>query len=879
MSSKIESAYEAKKYEDQIYQNWEKSGAFSPKIVPGKKPFVIAMPPPNATGVLHLGHAVMLALEDIMIRYNRMQGTPALWIPGTDHASIATQNKVEQLLAAKGQTKYDLGRKKFLAEVEKFVKNSQNTIRNQIRKMGSSCDWTRERYTLDSGLSNAVQEIFIRMHKDGLIYRGDRIVNWCPRCESTLANDEVEYKEVQEKLYWLKYGPFTLATTRPETKLGDTAVAVHPKDKRYKGMIGKKYMIPGVLGEFEIIVVADEEVDPKFGSGAIKVTPAHSFVDFEIARRHNILAKPVIDEKGRMKENCGKYAGMTTAECRKEIVKDMEKMSLIEKVEDYTHNLSICYRCESPIEPLISKQWFIDVDKPVIQYGKAKKSIKKKAIEVVKNGQIKILPGKFNKTYFHWMENLHDWCISRQIWFGHRIPVWYCQKCEHLEVAKERPAKSCKKCRSDQWKQDPDTLDTWFSSGLWTFSTLGWPEKTAELKYFHPTSVMETGYDILFFWVARMIMMTGYALNDIPFHTVYLHGLVRDRNGQKMSKSRPETCIDPLEMIEKYGTDAVRLSLVIGSAPGNDMRLYEEKIAGYRNFINKIWNASRFALMNIEKNDLSQNFEPGMVKSLADKWILTGLQKLIKEVDKDFKSHQFSDAGTKIYEFFWRNYCDWYLEISKGEHKNPHVLIYVLRNILKLLHPFVPFVTEKLWEHVRHEKTQLITEQWPEFQKELVFEKETKIMELIHEIIVNIRSSRAELKVEPAKKINAIIYAGKYAAELEKKREPLMRLARLDSLTIEEKGKKIAGAKAAFVDEIEIYLPLEGIIDLEKEKKRILKDLEEKESFLKNLETKLSNKGFVSNAPKELIEKETERVKELKAAIKQLEKQLSGLAN
>lgn len=868
MNFNIESAYEAKKYEDKIYKKWEESGAFKPKIDPKKKPFVISMPPPNATGVLHLGHAVMLALEDIMIRYNRMLGNPALWLPGTDHASIATQNKVEQLLEKKGKTKYDLGRKDFLKEVHKFVKKSQDTIRNQIRKMGSSCDWSRERYTLDKGLTDAVQETFIKMHKDGLIYRGDRIVNWCPRCESTLANDEVEYKEVKEKLYWIKYGDFVVATTRPETMLGDTAVAVYPSDKRYKKMIGKKLMIPGPLGDFEVTVVGDKEVDPKFGSGAVKVTPGHSFADFEIAQRNDLRIKSIIDEKGIMKNNCGKYAGMTTLECRKELVKDLDKLNKITKIEDYDHNLSICYRCNHPIEPLISKQWFINVDKPVIKEGNKKKSIKEKAIEVVKNGEIKILPDKFNKTYFHWMENLHDWCISRQIWFGHRIPVWYCKNCDHIEVSKEKPNK-CKKCKDDKWKQDADTLDTWFSSGLWTFSTLGWPKKTKDLKYFHPTSVMETGYDILFFWVARMIIMTTYTLKEIPFHTVYLHGLIRDRHGNKMSKSKPETCIDPLEMIGKYGTDAVRLSLVIGSTPGSDMRLYEEKIGGYKNFINKIWNAARFALMNVSKEDLKKKFEPGMIKTFADKWILTELQSLIKEVDRDMKNYRFSDAGTKIYEFIWKNYCDWYLEVCKGHHINPPVLLHTLKTALKLLHPFVPFVTEKLWEFI-DDKNMLITEEWPKFDKNLVFIEEKKTMELIHEIISGIRSVRAEQGVEPAKKIHAIIYGGSKAKDIEEKREAIMRLARLESLEIKNKGEKIPKSKVIHVEKTTTYLPLKDLIDTGKEAIRLKKEIEEKRKFIESLEKKLSNKGFTSNAPKEVIAQNRERLEDEKDKLAKL---------
>jgi valyl-tRNA synthetase len=640
-------------------------------------------------------------------------------------------------------------------------------------------------------------------------------------------------------------------------------------------MIGKKYMIPGVLGEFEVTVVADREVDPEFGSGAVKVTPAHSFTDFEIAQRNNIAVKSIIDEKGRMMSNCGKYEGMTTLECRKEIVKDMDKMGLIEKIEDYDHNLSICYRCNHAVEPLISKQWFINVDKPILKEGNKKKTIKEKAIEVVRKGEIKILPDKFNKTYFHWMENLHDWCISRQIWFGHRIPVWYCKDCDHLEVTQEKPGK-CKKCKSEKWKQDPDTLDTWFSSGLWTFSTLGWPKKTEDLKYFHPTSVMETGYDILFFWVARMIIMTTYVLKEIPFHTVYLHGLIRDRHGNKMSKSRPETCIDPLEMIAKYGTDAVRLSLVIGSTPGSDMRLSEEKIGGYRNFINKIWNAARFALMNVSKEDIEKDFDPGMVKSFADKWILTELQSLIKEVDDDMKNYRFSDAGTKIYEFIWKNYCDWYLEVCKGDHINPPVLLHALKTSLKLLHPFVPFVTEKLWEFI-DDKNMLITAEWPKYDKNLVFTKEKKTMELIHEIISGIRSIRAEQGVEPSKKIHAIIYGGSKAKDIEEKREAIMRMSRLESLEIKSKGEKIAKSKIVHAGETTTYLPLKDLIDSDKEAVRLKKEIEEKQNFITSLDKKLSNKGFTGNAPKEVVQKNTERLEEEKDKLAKLKSQLKDL--
>jgi len=867
----MEKAYEAKKYEDKIYEKWEKSGLFSPKIDKKKKPFVISMPPPNATGQLHLGHAMMLAVEDIMVRYHRMIGDPTLWLPGTDHAAIATQNKVEKELAKKGITRHDLGREKFLQEVRKYVKNSQGTIRQQIRKMGSSCDWTRERYTLDEGLSETVEEVFVRMYKDGLIYRGNRIVNWCPRCNSTLADDEVEYKEDNGKLYWIKYGPFSLATTRPETKLGDTAVAVHPKDKRYKDMIGKKYMIPGVLGEFEVIVVGDDAVDPEFGSGAVKVTPAHSFTDFEIAERHKIPVKKIIDEEGKMMSNCGKYEGMTTTECRKEILKDMEKMGLIEKVEDYPHKLSVCYRCGTAIEPLTSQQWFVDVNKKIKSLQN--KSLKEKSLEVVRDGSIEIIPKRFDKTYFHWMENLRDWCISRQIWWGHRIPVWYCKKCGELHVSKEKPTK-CSKCPAKEFKQDPDTLDTWFSSGLWTFSTLDWPNGE-DFKYFHPTSVMETGYDILFFWVARMILMTTYVTGDVPFEHVYLHGLVRDKNGEKMSKSKPETCIDPLDMIEKYGTDAIRLSLVIGGTPGNDIRIYEEKIAGYRNFINKIWNSSRFVLMNLPEDQPNEEFKPSMVKSLADKWIVSKLNSLTKEVNNEIEKFRFSDAGSKIYDFFWSEFCDWYLEISKGELQNPAVLKHVLENTLKLLHPFTPFITEVIWENLGN-KSILMGEAWPKASKDLEFKAEEKLMEKVLDIISEIRKVRADYKVEPSKKIKAVVYS-KYHKDLESQRDSIMRLGRVDELEIKKEGKKPAKSKSVILPNIEIYIPLEEMIDVDKEKDRLKKEIEQLESYTQKIDSKLKNKGFVNNAPQELIDQEKIKLDEANQNLVKLKKELAEL--
>ncbi|MBU1445926.1 valine--tRNA ligase [Patescibacteria group bacterium] len=876
----IEKAYEAKMYEDSIYKMWEESGIFSPKVDPNKKPFTISMPPPNATGVLHLGHSSMLALEDAMIRYKRMQGFSALWLPGTDHAGIATQNRVEKNLLAKGITRQDLGREKFLEEVDKFVEKSRGTIRSQIRKMGASCDWSRERYTLDEGLSRAVREVFSRMYHDELIYRGSRIVNWCPRCGSTLADDEVEYQEQNAKLYHIKYQVkdsdkfVVVATVRPETMLGDSAVAVNPSDDRYKDLIGKILILP--LQGREIPIIADEHVDLEFGTGALKLTPAHSIVDWEIGKKHGLKEFQVIDEEGKMTKSAGeKYAGLFAKEAQKQIIEDLIEQDLLVKTEELANKLSVCYRCKTAIEPLISKQWFVSVDKPIIQDGDKKKSLKEKAIEVVRNKEIEIIPEHFDKTYFNWMENLHDWCISRQLWFGHQIPVWYCDDCSEVIVQADEPSK-CTKCGSEKLTRDPDVLDTWFSSGLWTFSTLGWPERTTDLEYFHPTSVLETGYDIIFFWVARMILMTTYALNTIPFEKVYLHGLIRTREGKKMSKSNPESCIDPLDMIDKYGTDALRLSFLIGSTPGNDMRLYEEKIAGYRNFVNKIWNASRFALMNIDNEAFESPFTTDDIISRADKWILTKLQYLIKDVTEDMENFRFSDAGTKIYNFTWCEYCDWYLEISKGKHLNPKVLLHVLEDVLKLIHPFIPFVTEVLWGNLNKDKM-LIAESWPVFSKDLLFVEEVEEMEILHQIISDIRSVRSEYGVEPGKKIHATIYSGKYKNFLEEKKEPLMRMARIENLTILESGDKIDHAVCVFVGNVEVYLPLQELVDVEKERARLQKELDNIKPFAKSLESKLKNQSFVSNAPEAVIEKEKKRLFEVQQQIEKFEKQLNEL--
>ncbi|MFH1048492.1 MAG: valine--tRNA ligase [Patescibacteria group bacterium] len=931
-------AYNPQEVEDKIYKKWEESGFFNPdnlELAEDAEKFSIAMPPPNATGVLHLGHASMLAYQDLMIRYNRMKGGKTLWLPGTDHAAIATQTKVEKIIAGEGKTKYDLGREKFLERVKQYIEDSRHTIKNQTKKMGSSCDWSRERYTLDDGLSRAVREIFVKMYNDGLIYRGDRIVNWCPRCESTLADDEVEHKDQKANLYYFKYTkdfPITIATTRPETKLGDTAVAVNPKDKRYKKYINRVYRVDLGNGEREIKIIADREVDMDFGTGALGVTPAHSMADWQMAQKNNLPIIKIIGEDGKMNDNVGKgYKGLTVLEAREKFTQYLEENKLIEKVEEVDQSLSICYRCDTPIEPLPSKQWFVSVSsKFKVQSSKfrgIKKgqevNLKELAQAVVKSGQIEIIPKRFEKTYFNWMENLHDWCISRQLWFGHRIPVWYRNKLkvksEKLKVEdkmnnleNQEVYVGAEAPKGDGWSQDSDTLDTWFSSGMWTFSTLlnqehgkyktfeEWVANSPDLKKFHPTSVMETGYDILFFWVARMILMTTYATGEVPFENVYLHGMVRDKHGRKMSKSLGNG-IDPIEMIEKYGTDALRLSMIVGSSPGNDLRIYEEKIEGYRNFVNKLWNISRYIIpiyvKNIESekgNSMSKNKELDIGYwildinyenlTLADKWILGKLSGLIEEVTSDLDNCEFSQAGEKLRDFIWSDFADWYLEISKIEIKNNTetknvkdiILAHCLKTLLKLLHPFTPFVTEEIWSKFKHTpnssqegRSLLITEKWPEF----VFKAEAKDIadfNLIKNSIIAIRNLRAENKIEPAKKIKAI-FIGKKTDLFKKEAGVIKKLGRLEDLVIESKKMKVEKAISTIVDGVEIHLPLEGLLDFKKELERIEKEIKENEKKIIEAERNLANKNFTERAPKEIVEEVKEKLKNSRDAIIKLE--------
>ncbi|MFA5024416.1 MAG: valine--tRNA ligase [Patescibacteria group bacterium] len=855
MKQELAKVYNPADNEDKIYQKWEESGYFNPDnldLPKNAKSYTIVLPPPNITDKLHMGHVANLAIEDLLIRYYRLSGFRTLWLPGTDHAAIATQNVVEKkILKESGKTRHDLGREKFLTEVWSFLKDTQATILHQIKKMGASLDWSRLAFTLDSDRQLAVQTMFKEMYDEGVIYRGERIVNWCPRCHSTLADDEVEYKEEKAKLYWIKYGPFILATSRPETKLGDTAVAVHPDDPRYQHLVGQELDIEGVLGKFKVKVVADKEVDINFGSGAIKVTPAHSFIDNEIAKRHNLPSKKIINEDGRMMANCGKYAGLTTREAREAIVADMQTMELIDHIdEDYLHNTAVCYRCGTVIEPLPSKQWFISVDQKIKRLGD--KSLKEKALAAAQEAKIKFIPERFNKRYGDWMNNLHDWCISRQIWFGHQIPVWY--KGEEIYVGLEAPAEK-------GWERDPDTLDTWFSSGMWTFSTLGWPknypagEKNGDLAKFHPTQVLETGYELITLWVSRMVMMSFFALGEIPFEKVYLHGMILDKAGKKMAKSKGNG-VDPLDMKAKYGADATRLSILTGSTPGNDSRFSEDKVEAKRNFINKLWNISRFILTGAEEKFFSTPADKVPIgKTLADQWILTELAILIKTITERLNNFDFSAAAEDLEKFTGDKLADWYLEIAKVEKNKEEILIYLLKNILILWHPLAPFVTETIWASFND--SILMVANWPTSPET---KKSTgEEIKLIQDIIVAIRNARSENKIEPAKKLTAVIYGQEAVKLLETQAEVIKSLRTgLEKIEIKAQGEKISNAIMIPVGEIEIYLL--GAVDEVKEKARLLKEQANLEKLVNLQEQKLQNKEFTAKAPEKIVLAEKEKL-------------------
>lgn len=858
-SETLPKAYEAKDIETEIYKQWEKGGYFEPKRSSGA-PFVISLPPPNATGTLHIGHAMMLAVEDLMIRYHRLRGDETLWLPGTDHAAIATQNVVEKKIwAEEKKDRHQIGREELLKKIQQFVEGSRATIRSQLRRMGSSLDWSRERFTLDEGLSRVVRMVFKMMYDDGLIYRGDRIVNWCTRCQTTLADDEVEYTEKTTPFYHFKFGPFSIGTVRPETKLGDKYVVVHPDDKRYKKYHGMKKMIPWIDGEVEMTVIADESAEIETGSGAMTITPAHSFVDFETAQKHGLEIKGnIIGTDGKLTENAGKFAGISVREAREKFVQILQEKGLVEKIdEDYKHNLSVCYRCDTPVEPLISKQWFVNVNKPVKRLGG--KTLRERAIEAVKNGEIKIIPERFTKIYLHWMDNLHDWCISRQIWYGHQMPVWYRHKSEtdgiEIYVGVDAPD-------GEGWEQDPDTLDTWFSSGLWTFSTLlkqdavaadidSWRKVSPDLKY-HPTSVLETAYDIFFFWVARMILMTTYAMNEVPFKNVYLHGLVRDEKGRKMSKSLGNV-IDPVDMIDKYGADPVRLSLVIGIAPGNDSRLNEEKIAGYRNFVNKLWNISRYILMNTKPT--TDKPEP---KTMADKWIMSEFNELKTSVTNHIENYRFSAAGEELYEFTWSKLADWYVEFAKEEGGGKDAILRsILRELLIMWHPYTPYVTEHIWGKL-DEKEMLIVQAWPKVQKVDPSEDFKPVLQAI----TAAREMKQALGLKNNENLDTPIFTNN--------RKPFGDLKIISG---------ISGTTFSFADSIPNNVT-KRVLDqatvyttVSPSQERIAqaaKETSELEKYIATLRARLADTDFRSRAPAAIINKEEERLKEAEERLKKL---------
>ncbi len=891
MTKQMPKQYEARKYEQGLYEKWQNSGYFNPDNLDLDKKapsYSIVIPPPNVTGTLHVGHAAMLAFQDVLIRFYRMRGYRTLWVPGTDHASIATQAKVEsKILKEEGKTKYDLGKDEFLKRVEQFASDSHSTIQNQVKKMGSSCDWSREVYTLDAVRTKAVRSVFKLMYDDGLIYRGERIVNWCPHCHSTLSDDEVEYHEQKAQLYTFKYSkdfPFSIATTRPETKLGDTAVAVNPKDERYKDYIGKEFALNFFGAELKLKIIADPGIDMEFGTGALGLTPAHSVVDWDLAEKHGLDKVKVIDEDGKIRAGLGKFSDLSVLEARKKLVEELKQAGLLIKEEEVENSLSVCYRCNSPIEPLPSLQWFIDVNKKIPKFQKSIKEMCSSAVRggILGNDKINIIPDRFEKNYFSWIDNLRDWCISRQIWFGHKIPVWY--KGEEIYVGVADP-------EEDGWVQEEDTLDTWFSSGLWTFATMAHNSEeikieegkikvdSSDFEKYHPTSVLETGYDILFFWVARMIIMTSYAVEEVPFKDVYLHGLVLDGEGKKMSKSKGNT-IDPLDLIEEYGTDSTRLSFLIGSSPGHDLKVSKEKVAGFRNFVNKLWNISRFILSTYKEEEVGE--EEFLEQATdADVWIWKCMEELVSETTQGIADYSFSSVGERLRDFTHHELADWYLEVSKFEKNQKlksYILFSVLRDLLKLWHPYVPYISESIWSHFNH--SDLIIAEWPKEEKyklESVGERE-KNFELIQDLISSIRHARAANKVEPDRKLKAVVYAGEKADLLKANQEIIKGLRTgIKELDIKTEGEEVPDSIYLIEKGVEIYLL--GALDKEKEKARIVKEIDRLRAFLENIELKLNNEAFLKKAPNSVVDKEKSKRAEAAEELKRLEqkkKELEG---
>ena len=855
----ISTTYDPKSFETRIYKEWEEKEYFTPKVDKTKKPFSIVMPPPNITGKLHLGHALDNTLQDMIIRFKRMQGYSTLWLPGQDHASIATEVKVENELIKQGLFKKEMGREAFLEKVWDWADEYRGTIRNQLKKMGVSCDFTREAFTMDENLNKAVRTVFVNLYNQGLIYQGNRITNWCPKCATALSDAEIEYEEKEGSFWHINYplsdgsGYLEIATTRPETLLGDTAVAVNPDDARFKHLVGKTLTLP--LVNREIPIVADDYVDAEFGTGAVKITPAHDPNDFQVGLRHNLPQIRVMDDHGVINEFGGKYEGLDRYEARKAMVKDLEDLGLLVKVKPHTHNVGTHDRCNSVVEPIISKQWYVKME-----------ALAKPAIDIVKSGETKFVPERFDKIYYNWMENIQDWCISRQLWWGHRIPVWTCTECNEIMVEVEAPA-CCSKCQSTKLKQDEDVLDTWFSSALWPFSTLGWPNKTEDLEYFYPTNVLVTGYDIIFFWVARMIFSGLNCTGEKPFDTVLMHGIIRDANGVKMSKSLGNG-VDPLEVIETYGADALRFMLVTGNSPGNDIRYIPERVESARNFANKIWNASRYVMMNLD-TDLMDKYKDCTDYSLADKWILSRVNSLSKEVTENMEKYELGIAIQKVYDFMWTEFCDWYIELSKGTLYSDdekakgvvyNVLYTVLTTGLKLLHPSMPFITEEIYTTLTNGESIMVSE-WPEFKEEMNNAKAEKDMDFIIEAIKGLRNVRAEMNVPPSRKAKVIAYATTEAKEaFEAGVHYFEKLGSAQEVEfINDKANVPANAVSLVTKGGELFMPLLDLVDREKELDRLNKEKKKLEGEVERIDKKLSNAGFVAKAPEKVINEEKEK--------------------
>ncbi|MEJ2235251.1 MAG: valine--tRNA ligase [Syntrophobacterales bacterium] len=875
-NSVLPKAYEPAEVEDKWYRFWEEQNLFRADENSRDPAYSIVIPPPNVTGDLHMGHALNNTLQDILCRYRRMYGDNVLWMPGTDHAGIATQNVVERQLAEEGVDRHQLGREKFIDRVWEWRQLYGGKIINQLKRLGASCDWSRERFTMDEGLSEAVRRVFVSLYDEGMIYRGQRIINWCPRCITALANLEVEAEERGGRLYHLRYPSpdgtdgLVVVTTRPETMLGDTGVAVHPEDERYRDFIGKKVILP--LLNRELPVIADEYVDREFGTGTLKVTPAHDPHDFEIGQRHGLPAIRVMDDQGVMNEEAGPYAGMDRDSCREKIVEDLQRQGFLIKVVDYQHRVGHCYRCKTIIEPTLSKQWFVAV-----------KQMAEASMAAVRDGSTRIIPEMWEKNYFDWLENIEDWCISRQIWWGHRIPAWYCQDCGEVTVAMEEP-QQCSRCSSGKLIQESDVLDTWFSSALWPFSTMGWPEKTPELESFYPTSVLVTGFDILFFWVARMMMMGLHFMKEVPFRDVYIHALVRDAEGQKMSKSKGNV-IDPLVIMDRYGTDAFRFTLAAFAAQGRDVRLSEERIEGYRHFVNKLWNASRFTLMNLERVEAAGVLpEP---KKLADRWILSRLQEVVRQVSKALDSYHFNDAASVLYQFTWHEFCDWYLEMikpvlygdnEKERKETQQVLLHGLSSIIRLLHPIMPYVTEELWHHLPGNEGSIMVADFPRPEEPLVDRQGEEQMAVVMDVTTAIRNIRGEMNVAPAAQVEAMVFGPESLTNTVKTHGHYIEdLARLSTLELVREGERPRVAASAVVGELELFVPLEGVLDFKEENRRLQKEISKLEPELARTQKKLANEAFLSRAPADIVAKEKDKLQRLGGKLNKFQMQLEKL--